>query len=119
MNASDIDPLQPLPPLSLDFVCEPLTREASLTDLRDYFAATALQGAIASPTRFVDGNGAPIGTPESYASLAYDIADAMLAAREQPRFPDVSCSSCGQSFGPGDEGFSHCADHAHLQATEA
>lgn len=36
-----------------------------------------------------------------------------------PRFPEVSCSSCGESFGPGDEGFSHCADHAHLQATEA
>lgn len=27
------------------------------------------------------------------------------------RFPEVSCSQCGQSFGPGDSGFSHCRDH--------
>lgn len=27
------------------------------------------------------------------------------------RFPNVSCSQCGQDFGPGDEGFSRCADH--------
>ena len=27
------------------------------------------------------------------------------------RFPEVSCSQCGQSFGPGDSGFSHCQDH--------
>jgi hypothetical protein len=110
--------IEPLPPFSLDFVNEPLTREASLTDLRDYFAATALQGAIASPTRFVDGNGAAIGTPEGYASLAYEIADAMLAARERPRFDNVSCSSCGQSFGPGNEGFSECADHSHLAGSD-
>ncbi len=32
-----------------------------------------------------------------------------------PRFPDVSCSQCGQSFGPGDSGFSHCANHRHLK----
>lgn len=35
-----------------------------------------------------------------------------------PRFAQVFCSSCGQGFGPGDEGFSHCADHAHLQPDE-
>ncbi|MCU4119356.1 hypothetical protein [Variovorax sp. N23] len=29
-----------------------------------------------------------------------------------PRFPNVSCSQCGQDFGPGNEGFSHCSDHA-------
>ena len=40
-------------------------------------------------------------------------------AKTTARFPAGSCSSCGESFGPGDEGFSHCADHAHLQATEA
>ena len=27
------------------------------------------------------------------------------------RFPVVSCSECGQDFGPGDHGYSHCADH--------
>ena len=29
-----------------------------------------------------------------------------------PRFENVSCSSCGRDFGPGDWGYSHCADHA-------
>lgn len=33
---------------------------------------------------------------------------------EAPRFPDVSCSSCGRAFGPGDAGFSHCDTHAGL-----
>lgn len=27
------------------------------------------------------------------------------------RFANVSCSKCGNSFGPGDNGFSHCEDH--------
>ena len=27
------------------------------------------------------------------------------------RFPEVSCSQCGQSFGPGNSGLSHCRDH--------
>jgi hypothetical protein len=30
---------------------------------------------------------------------------------EQPRFANVSCSQCGQDFGPGNHGFSHCKDH--------
>ena len=33
------------------------------------------------------------------------------------RFPDVVCSQCGQGFGPGDMGFSHCKDHALLKPT--
>ncbi len=28
-----------------------------------------------------------------------------------PKFQNVSCSQCGQEFGPGDQGFSHCEDH--------
>ena len=31
-----------------------------------------------------------------------------------PRFANVSCSQCGQDFGPGDHGYSHCIDHAAL-----
>lgn len=31
-----------------------------------------------------------------------------------PRFPKTFCSQCGGEFGPGDSGFSHCQDHAHL-----
>ena len=28
-----------------------------------------------------------------------------------PKFANVFCSQCGQEFGPGDHGFSHCANH--------
>lgn len=28
-----------------------------------------------------------------------------------PRYRYTICSQCGQDFGPGDEGFSHCSDH--------
>jgi len=31
----------------------------------------------------------------------------------RPRFEQTYCSQCGNEFGPGDEGFSHCADHSH------
>lgn len=34
------------------------------------------------------------------------------APKRSPRFENVSCSGCGQDFGPGDEGFSSCKDHA-------
>lgn len=27
------------------------------------------------------------------------------------RFANVSCSQCGQDFGPGDSGYSHCINH--------
>lgn len=28
-----------------------------------------------------------------------------------PRFANVGCSQCGRMFGPGEHGYSHCADH--------
>lgn len=28
-----------------------------------------------------------------------------------PKFDKTSCSQCGQEFGPGDCGYSHCSDH--------
>lgn len=28
-----------------------------------------------------------------------------------PRFPNVSCSQCGRTFGPGDHGYSECRKH--------
>lgn len=27
------------------------------------------------------------------------------------QFENVSCSQCGEDFGPGESGFSHCQDH--------
>jgi hypothetical protein len=29
-----------------------------------------------------------------------------------PRFAETFCSQCGDSFGPGDSGYSHCHDHS-------
>lgn len=29
-----------------------------------------------------------------------------------PRFDNVFCSQCGIEFGPGNQGFSHCGNHA-------
>jgi hypothetical protein len=47
--------------------------------LRDYFAAKAMQGLIASPRGTPDGSDA---TDTYYAKCAYLMADAMLKARE-------------------------------------
>lgn len=44
--------------------------------LRDYFAAAALQGALAFPSE-------EQGEPEAMAMWSYDMADAMLKAREE------------------------------------
>ena len=49
-------------------------------DLRDYFAAKALCGLIASPRALL--NGRPEATNEDYAQFAYACADAMLKARQ-------------------------------------
>ncbi|WP_175974593.1 hypothetical protein [Burkholderia sp. BCC1047] len=50
------------------------------------------------------------------AEIAQRIADADLAA--VPRFADVYCSGCGQKFGPGNAGLSHCADHTIRRALD-
>lgn len=49
--------------------------------LRDYFAAKAMQGLLASPRAPGDGDENPV-TTESIARLSYLMADAMLAARK-------------------------------------
>ena len=33
------------------------------------------------------------------------------AKKQTPRFPMTYCSQCGQEFGPGDHGYSHCESH--------
>ncbi len=48
--------------------------------LRDYFAAKAMQGLIASPRGPASGEDA---TDEWVAKTAYVVADAMLSQREQ------------------------------------
>jgi hypothetical protein len=46
--------------------------------LRDYFAGQALVGLVANP-------GPAPGPPERFAAVAYEYADAMLAARNGER----------------------------------
>lgn len=36
----------------------------------------------------------------------------------QPRFLNTYCSQCGRDFGPGDHGYSHCANHQHEHGRE-
>ena len=56
-----------------------VTTSSEGMDLRDYFAAKAMQGLIASPRGKPDNSDA---TDVFYAKCAYLVADAMLKARE-------------------------------------
>lgn len=35
------------------------------------------------------------------------------------KFAETSCSQCGRGFGPGDHGYSHCADHRAAAVIDA
>lgn len=49
------------------------------------------------------------------------IEEALLLQLERttPQFQNVFCSNCGQEFGPGNDGFSHCENHRGLKARTA
>lgn len=55
-----------------------------------------------------------VWTADSYSDDAdtHSESAAAIRAEMEPRFPNVSCSQCGRDFGPGDNGFSHCRNHA-------
>lgn len=36
-----------------------------------------------------------------------------------PKFEQTFCSSCGEAFGPGDSGYSHCDQHKEVRPIEA
>jgi hypothetical protein len=58
----------------------------------------------------------PQQVDEAFARI---MAMAVIIKAKQPRFLAVYCSACGQCFGPGESGFSHCKDHQHLTARDA
>jgi hypothetical protein len=64
------------PTKAYDLERQTLVREEGMT-LRDYFAAKAMQGWLASFTSEMQPN------PERIAEFCYEMADAMLRAREQ------------------------------------
>ena len=49
-------------------------------------------------------------TPDRMAAIAASVPRAAIV--DGPRFASVSCSQCGQSFGPGPSGYSHCWEHS-------
>ena len=60
-------------PHTIEHLHEPVTTGMTL---RDYFAAKAMQAFLTRETRFSDNL-------LMYAGAAYDVADAMMKAREQ------------------------------------
>ena len=38
--------------------------------------------------------------------------------KKTPRYQMVYCSQCGEGFGPGDHGFSHCESHKGMKPVE-
>ena len=52
----------------------------------------------------------------SHQQIYYHAQAAITKATGAPRFPETFCSQCGEGFGPGDGGVSHCANHKHLKA---
>lgn len=51
--------------------------------LRDYFAAKAMQGMLAHSTRYHPAQGYPEKWHDAISQEAFEIADAMLEAREK------------------------------------
>jgi hypothetical protein len=51
--------------------------------LRDYFAAKAMQGMLSCEEPYYAKNNVKADTPNRYADLAYEFADAMLEARKK------------------------------------
>ena len=64
------------PDMAAQLGCVPSSSDAGMS-LRDYFAAKAIQGMLAS------GNLSKTMPDADLAECAYDLADAMLRAREQ------------------------------------
>ena len=58
----------------------------------------------ACPKGLDDGCGLQVVRP---GEVQCDVCESSV----EPRFANVSCSQCGQDFGPGNEGFSHCDQH--------
>ena len=52
----------------------------------------------------------PSINPDRLAAIAAAVPAPVIA--HGPRSPRVSCSQCGQSFGPGESGYSHCWEHS-------
>ena len=105
------------------------------SDAHDKVTLSALRGALYTPivpyTPTAPAVGAPVADMVPRSRLVamerelQEAADKLTAVQQSagdeirrlnreaaPRFESVWCSQCGRQFGPGNSGFSHCADHA-------
>ena len=57
-----------------------------------------------------------IAKAASPAAVAPRFKLPMIYAHAGYRFANIECSACGEAFGPGDAGYSHCRDHKGLRA---
>jgi len=84
-----------------------------LTELQRDDAAKRLLREVNKWDGVIASKPGAITHAESVAELN-EIRAIMHPPVPSPRFPNVTCSHCGGAFGPGDHGFSHCENHAHL-----
>ena len=86
----------------------------SATTEREHDLAEALlrgwREGVAYCGRKWDWIAADDDTEELYPGRPY-CCGVLLDWTPAPKFANVFCSQCGQEFGPGDHGFSHCANH--------
>ena len=66
----------------------------------------------ASEVRHTDGAPAYNSTANNARNAFRSALEAAIPAAPQYRFPMTYCSQCGKELGPGNEGVSHCSDHA-------
>jgi hypothetical protein len=71
-------------------------------------AAKGLHDQLSNLMAAIDRDLDEVGEPPAPPLEMCELEELFL----KPRFANVACSQCGQTFGPGDEGFSHCHQHA-------
>lgn len=86
----------------------PLPFKENGMSLRDWFASYAMMGVLANNAPLTDASGhMSLRTPDLMASISYQLADAMMKAREGvkpeldggnspvPGMPNAICHACG------------------------
>ena len=68
----------------------------------------ALQNISNGDTPWMDSDGCHTTPAEIYQKYAKQV---LAPEIESPRFNNTYCSQCGDEFGPGEHGYSHCDDH--------
>lgn len=82
-----------------------------LSNAESNIVTTLQHTGVTYPTRTVL-HYVEIEVPNPPQGFAIDrITIAADQNKAAPKFANVSCSQCGQEFGPGDHGFSHCENH--------